>query len=169
VPIPEVIGYGGPAALTGVLVWAAVSDAIWRRIPNRSVLAVIALYVVWAALAGGAALGPALLVAAISLAVGFGMFAFGIWGGGDAKLFAAVALFAGLAHMAAFVLVTALAGGLMAVVSLASRPTRALVIWNLRGKDALGRGIPYGVAIAMGGAVVIWCQLLGWIRPYTVF
>lgn len=168
-PFPEVLRYVVAAALTGVLVWAAVSDAIWRRIPNVAVLAVGALYVVWAVLVGGAGLVPALIVAALSLGVGFVLFTFKVWGGGDAKLFAAVALFAGFAHIYTLILVTALAGGLMAVVSLGSRPMRAMVIWNMRGKGDFGRGIPYGVAIAAGGAAVIWGQLLGWIRPYVAF
>ena len=168
-PVPEVLRYVVAAALTGVLVWAAVSDAIWRRIPNSSVLAVVALYAVWAVLAAGAGLVPALIAAAASLAIGFVLFNFKVWGGGDAKLFAAVALFAGFAHIYTLILVTALAGGLMAIVSLGSRPMRAMVIWNMKGKGDFGRGIPYGVAIAAGGVVVIWGQLLGWIRPYVAF
>jgi len=168
-PLPEILRYIVAAAVTGVLVWAAVSDAIWRRIPNSSVLVVIALYAAWAVLVGGAGLVPALIVAALALAVGFVLFTFKVWGGGDAKLFAAVALFAGFAHIYTLILVTALAGGLMAVVSLASRPMRAMVIWNMKGKGDFGRGIPYGVAIAAGGAAVVWGQLLGWIRPYVAF
>lgn len=168
-PAPEILQYVVAAALTGVLAWAALSDAIWRRIPNASVLAVAGLYVVWAVILGGAGLVGALVTAAVFLGVGFGLFAFGIWGGGDAKLFAAVALFAGFAHFSTLVLVTAVVGGLMAVVSLASRPARALVIWNMKGKGDFGRGIPYGVAIAAGGAAVVWGQLLGWIRPYAAF
>ena len=168
-PAPEFVQYGLAAILTGVLIWAAVSDAISRRIPNSCVLAVLGVYVGWAGLAGGAGLGPALLVAALSLAAGFGLFAFKIWGGGDAKLFAAVALFAGFSHFATLLLATALAGGVMAIVSLASRPARALAIWNMKGKGDWGRGIPYGVAIAFGGALVVWGQLLGLLRPYAAF
>jgi prepilin peptidase CpaA len=168
-PVPEVLQYVTASALTGVLIWAAVSDAIWRRIPNSCVLAVIAVYVVWAVLTAGAGLGGALLVAALSLAGGFALFSFRIWGGGDAKLFAAVALFAGLAHFATLILATAIVGGLMAVVSLASRPARALAIWSMKGQGDWGRGIPYGVAIAVGGVLVVWGQLLGWIRAYAAF
>lgn len=166
---PEILQYAAAVALTGVLVWAAVSDAIWRRIPNSCVLTVVGLYVVWAALAGGAGVVAALLVAALVFAMGFALFAFNIWGGGDAKLLAAVALFAGLAHVGTLILVTVLAGGVMAVVSLASRPRRALAIWSLRGQGDWGRGIPYGIAIALGAAVVVWGQLFGWIRPYSAF
>jgi Flp pilus assembly protein protease CpaA len=60
----EVLRYIAAAALTGVLIWAAVSDAIWRRIPNSCVLTVIAIYAVWALLADGAGLGAALVIAA---------------------------------------------------------------------------------------------------------
>lgn len=165
----DLLRFAAAAAVTGVLIWAAVSDAIWRRIPNGCVLAVIGVYVVWAVLVGGSGLGGAVTVAALSLAAGFALFSFKVWGGGDAKLLAAVALFAGVAHIATLILVTALAGGVMAIVSLASRPRRALAIWSLKGQGDWGRGIPYGVAIAMGGAVVIWGQLLGWIRPYSAF
>lgn len=165
----EVLRYVAATALTGTLIWAAVNDAIWRRIPNSCVLAVIGIYVIWAVLAGGAGLTGALIVAAVSLAVGFALFTFKVWGGGDAKLLAAVSLFAGLPHIATLVLVTVLAGGAMAVVSIASRPRRALALWNLRGQGDWGRGIPYGVAIAIGAAVVVWGQLLGSIRPYSAF
>jgi prepilin peptidase CpaA len=133
------------------------------------VLAVVALYALWAISVGGSGLGSALLIAAVSLAVGFGLFVFKIWGGGDAKLFAAVALFAGVAHLSNLVLVTALVGGFMGLVSLASRPTRALVIWSMRGKGDFGRGIPYGVAIAAGGVVVVWSQLIAPMRAYSIF
>lgn len=75
----------------------------------------------------------------------------------------------GLAHVGTLILVTVLAGGVMAVVSLASRPRRALAIWSLRGQGDWGRGIPYGIAIALGAAVVVWGQLFGWIRPYSAF
>jgi Flp pilus assembly protein protease CpaA len=66
-----------------------------------------------------------------------------------------------LEHLSAFALATVLTGGAMAVVSLASRPTRALVMFNLRGKGDFGRGIPYGVAIGVGGIVVLWGYLVG--------
>jgi prepilin peptidase CpaA len=166
---PDLLRQGVAVALSGVLLWAAVSDAIRRRIPNRSVLAVVALYAVWAWIGGGVGAGAALLIAAISLAVGFALFAFKIWGGGDGKLFAAVALFAGAGHFSTLILVTAVAGGLMAILSLASRPARALAIWHMKGQGDFGRGIPYGVAIAAGGLVVTWGQLLGWITPYAAF
>ncbi|MOA59566.1 hypothetical protein D3C78_1842200 [compost metagenome] len=49
----------------------------------------------------------------------------------------------------------------MALASFASRPRRALAMITLRGKGDWGRGIPYGVAIALAGAIGIWSSLLG--------
>jgi prepilin peptidase CpaA len=58
--------------------------------------------------------------------------------------------------------ITAVTGGLIAVISLASRPTRALVMIQVGGKGDFGRGVPYGVAIAAGALVVIAERLAGW-------
>jgi prepilin peptidase CpaA len=163
VPLPEVWRYGVFLILTALLTWAAVSDAMARRIPNASVVAILALFVLWVGLERGQGLGSQLAAAAIAFVVGYGLYAFKIVGAGDAKLFASTALFVGLDHLAAFALATAWTGGLMAVASFASRPRRALVMLNLRGKGDFGRGIPYGVAIGVGAIIVIWGYLVGWL------
>ncbi len=152
----DVLRLGIMASLTGALIWAGVSDIRSRKIPNVTVLVVLGLYVAWAAVNKGVGLAPALIAAAIVFVVTVSLYAFNVMGAGDAKLFSAVALFAGLEHLPILVLATALTGGLMGVVSLASRPTRALVMLTLRGKGDYGRGIPYGVAIAAGGSLTIW-------------
>jgi prepilin peptidase CpaA len=160
-PPPDIIRYAILSILTGVLIWAAVNDVIARRIPNASVLAILGLFVFWAGFQGGANLGSQLAAAGIGFVVGYALYACRIMGAGDAKLFAATALFVGLDHLSAFALATVLTGGAMALVSVASRPTRALVMLNLRGKGDFGRGIPYGVAIGVGGIVVLWGYLTG--------
>jgi prepilin peptidase CpaA len=148
------------AALTGLLTWAAISDIRDRKIPNLAVLAVLALFIPWTLTGQPAALGGALAAGGIGLAVCYGLYAVSIIGAGDAKLFAAVALFAGLGYLPTLALATVLAGGAIAAVSIATRPRRALVMLNLRGKGDFGRGIPYGVAIAIGGTFVQWGRLL---------
>lgn len=149
-------------ALSGVLVWASISDIRVRRIPNASVLVVLGLYVVLAAINRGVGVVSGLEAAVIAFAVTFALYWFNIVGAGDAKLFASVALFAGLAGLPMLAFATALFGGLVAVVSILTRPTRALVMLQLRGKGDFGRGVPYGVAIAAGTAVVVWGPYLGW-------
>ena len=34
------------------------------------------------------------------------------------------------------------------------------------GKGDWGRGVPYGVAIAIGAAVVMWGSIAGYVEPY---
>ncbi|HEY7852942.1 MAG TPA: prepilin peptidase [Caulobacteraceae bacterium] len=146
--------------LTPVLAWAAISDIRHRRIPNWTVLAVIGLFAPWA-LAGTLPWGLAALAAgAIALVVSLGLYAGGVVGAGDSKLFAAVALLVGLGHLAMLALATSLVGGVIAAITIASRPTRALVMLKMRGKGDFGPGIPYGVAIAVAAAALVWADLL---------
>ena len=166
-PILEVARYALALGFSFVLLWAAVSDIVARIIPNRSVLGLLALFVLWALVNGGEGLAPSLIAGAIALAVGYGLYAFNVMGGGDAKLFAATALFTGLAYLPALALTTVLTGGVMAAVSLASRPRRAAIMIASRGKGDFGRGIPYGVAIAIGGVYVLWGALLGNLTPFA--
>ncbi len=155
-PLHDVLRLVITLAVTGVLAWAAISDVRNRTIPNLTVLVVLGLFVAWVAVNRGMGLVSALEAAAIAFVVTVALYGFKIMGAGDAKLFSAVALFGGLEHLPTLALATALTGGAMAAVSIASRPRRALVMLALRGKGDFGRGIPYGVAIAAGGALTIW-------------
>jgi prepilin peptidase CpaA len=49
----------------------------------------------------------------------------------------------------------ALTGGVIALASLLARPVRAAVMFHMRGKGDFGRGVPYGVAIAIATMVII--------------
>ena len=82
-------------------------------------------------------------------------------GGGDVKLFAVIALWAGPAHLPALLVVTTLTGGAMALLALsAARFTAIYAFTRLgidRGRDMLMDGqLPYGAAIAAGGLAVAW-------------
>lgn len=147
-------------ALSGVLTWAAISDVRQRRIPNHSVLAVLVLFVPWAA-CGGISLASAVSAAAVAFAVTYVMFAAGLVGAGDAKLFSVLALFTGLAQLPALAFITVIVGGVIAAASLLLRPTRAAVMLQMRGAGNFGRGIPYGVAIALAGSILVASKLTG--------
>jgi len=154
-------------ALTAVLmVFAAlvilggVRDLVSYRIPNWISLALVAGFGVAAVigLAAGAplsALGLDLAVGAAALVAGVGMFALGWIGGGDAKLFAAAALWIGWPAAGVYLAVTGLAGGALAVMLLSlrsplARPfTLAGPAWFARLAEP-GENVPYGVAIAIG-------------------
>lgn len=149
---PEVVRVAVALAFIALLATAAVIDVLHRRIPNWSVVSLLATFGV--ALAAGVLPAPwweALAAGAVSLVATYLLYHFNWVGAGDAKLFSAAALFSGLSGLALFGLFTALAGGALALLSIAMNPRRAMrgLIARGRGED-LSRGIPYGAAIALG-------------------
>jgi prepilin peptidase CpaA len=83
------------------------------------------------------------------------LYAFGIIGAGDSKLATAVALFAGLARLPQFMIYMSLTGGVLVLCMLVAQPARVLVLLQMRGRGGLERGVPYGVAIAVAGAMLL--------------
>jgi prepilin peptidase CpaA len=136
---------------------AALKDATSYTIPNWISLALIVAFVP-ASLASGASLatiGVCLAAGLIALMAGMGMFAAGWIGGGDAKLFAAAALWLGWPAAFSFMLATGLAGGALTLglLSLRSGWFAPIVAGGpawVRKLGAEGGDIPYGVAIAVG-------------------
>ena len=141
--------------LMAILAVASVSDIRDRRIPNWTVLAIAILFVPWAFLGLEHSVLSALGASLIAFLISFPLYFFRVVGAGDSKLITAVALFVGPSKLSEFFVFVALAGGVIAAGSLLSRPTRALVMFQLRGKGDFGRGIPYGVAIAIAAICVI--------------
>jgi prepilin peptidase CpaA len=140
-----------------LLVLIMVSDVRSRRIPNWTVLALIAVFAA-ASLTGqmSAPLWSSAAAAAIAFGVGFGLYAARFVGAGDAKLFGAAALFAGLGGLGGLALSTALLGGVFALGMLLARPKRALqAIKASSGKRPQG-GLPYGVPICLAAALTSW-------------
>lgn len=154
--MPAWFSYVIPAVFVVLLGASALSDLFRRKIPNWTVLSLVGLYVV-AAFTGAAPTGPwsALGAAVIAFPITYGLYHFGIMGAGDAKLFTAAALFAGLAYLLQFALITALLGGILAIGYLTLHPRRAM-----RGLTTAGRaqgvslGVPYGVPITFAAAAV---------------
>jgi prepilin peptidase CpaA len=167
--LPTYLCFAGFLTLLGL---AAFKDICERRIPNRLTGALAALYPVYVLasptpVAWLAALGLAALV----FAVGLGLFARALIGGGDVKLLAALSLWAGPEQFVWFFLVTTLAGGVLSLISLWYRRWGFLVEARLATRglatpsavpDAPTGGapdrantLPYGVAIAAGGIAII--------------
>ncbi len=135
---------------------AAATDIASMTIPNRIPAGLVLLFAV-AALAAPLSLADVgwHFVAALSVfAVTAALFAAGTFGGGDAKLMPAVALWMGPAATLDFVFHTALAGGVLGLLFLAMR--RAPMPAGLAARPWVARlmardnGIPYGIAIAWG-------------------
>ncbi|MBS0362060.1 MAG: prepilin peptidase [Proteobacteria bacterium] len=144
-------------AFPALVITGAVKDLTSYTIPNWISGALLAGFAL-AALAFGLPLnvvGWDVAAFGVALVAGMAMFAFRWIGGGDAKLFAAVAPWIGLAPSLTYLFYTALAGGLLAVTLLALRsaPARAVLRagppWFER-LIAPGAAVPYGVAIAVG-------------------
>lgn len=148
------------AGFAAALVWAVWQDLRARRIPNAACGTIAALAPGMWVLAGlpGPWWGVALLVLAV-FGVGSGLFAVGALGGGDVKLATAIALWAGTAHGLEYLLVTAVAGGVLAVAYVV-RANVPLAVPGLR-TGGLADGVPYGVAIAAGGLWIAHRLLTG--------
>jgi prepilin peptidase CpaA len=153
------------ACFVALLLVAAASDVVSYRIPNVVVLAILLLYPVYVLVTPANVDWPwALAVFAVAIVVGMGVSAAGIFGAGDAKLLAAVLLWAGPALAPLTLLVCAITGGVVAVVMM----TRARFIlagaFSTLGSETLSnamlaKNMPYGVAITAGGLFVAWVLL----------
>ena len=149
-----------------------MKDATSFTIPNWISLALIAAFLPAALLAGVgiAQIGLAVLIGVFALFAAMGMFAMGWIGGGDAKLFAAAALWLGFPAVINFVLVTGLAGGALALSLLGLRSMWLRPIAE-RGPTWFSRlarpggDVPYGVAIAFGALAAFPDSLLGRLFP----
>lgn len=143
----------------------AISDILTYTVPNRWCLAIALLFPVHVLSVPTPVDWPvALVIGAGSLAVGFLFFTLGGWGGGDAKFFAAVALWAGPAQFIPFALYTTLAGGVMAIFiwlqhRLARVPAPTMMLQADIDPDIGKQPMPYGAAIAVGALYVAFTLL----------
>lgn len=164
-------------ALLGVVVGAAILDLRTRRIPNVLTVPALALALVLRGIMGVDPFVGGLLAAGIAFLICLPIFALGGLGGGDVKLLTAVGAFLGMDRLWTALFVTAVAGGVFALVSVLMRRRAKETVWNmymilgkLRTRSAYGGwrqdtgdGLnirsagaltqPYGVAIAIGA---IW-------------
>jgi prepilin peptidase CpaA len=157
----DLLAYALIAVFPLLVIVAALKDATTFTIPNWISLGLTAVFYP-AALAVGAPLGLIgimTLVGAVALLIGMSMFALNWVGGGDAKLFAATALWMGWPGVLPFLMATALAGGALALILLQMR-SNLMRPYLQRGPAWVGRLVtspdaPYGIAIAIGALVVL--------------
>lgn len=156
----------------------AVYDVLYRRIPNLLCASGLLLGLLASFGFGGWRRGLSAAAAAAVCGLVFLVFYFaGGMGAGDVKLIAAVGCLAGWANLGSLLVLTALAGGalalMMAVRSGRMKETvrnvgallmhhtheglRPHPVLNVRSEHALR--LPYGVAIAMGSAMTFYLQM----------
>ena len=138
-------------SVASVLLWAAATDLKERRIPNIQPILVTALFFLLGLLKWqtGSSIFEALVYPGLTGLLVFGfciiLYALGHMGGGDVKLISAMGLIAGPTLGPIFVVFVTIAGGLVALGTLAHAYMQpaSTTIGQLK--------VPYGVAIMAGG------------------
>ena len=153
-----------------MMIVAGAGDALSLRIPNWLSIAVAVTFFPMAL-----ATGMPLHTLAVHVAAGFGLFALGfslfslgLFGGGDAKLLAAAGLWLGWPDLVQFIVMTALAGGLLALAicaySLAALSSELEKGSLFKRFFVLKPNVPYGYALAVGGILAFpgswWMQVV---------
>jgi prepilin peptidase CpaA len=142
------------------LLWLAVTDVRVRRLPTRTVLLIGALFFVDALI-----VRMPVTEVLMHLLLGLGvfvicaaLFAARMLGGGDAKLASTIFLWIGPGLSLAALTLISVIGTVVALISLATRNMKQSRRSGFMGALAMfsgARGVPYGVALALGGGSVI--------------
>lgn len=143
-----------------LMAFAASSDLLTMKIPNRVAIALTAGYLAFAFYLEVplATIGLHLACGALVLAITFSMFCMGWMGGGDAKLAAATSVWLGWSLVLEYSLIASVAGGVLTLAILLARqwPLPLSLLrhkWIERLHDAK-TGIPYGIALSFAGLVI---------------
>ena len=149
------------ALYIALMLYGAWTDARTLRIPNTVSLALLAAFMPTAVLAGIGleAMAWHLLAGVAVLVVGFALFALGYFGGGDAKLMAAAALWVGWNDVLFFTFAVLLVGGVLSLLVVLLR--KGLGMWpdwlvkSAEGLFTPNKAVPYGIAIAAGAMLTL--------------
>jgi len=166
-------------ALVAIAIAAVWFDVRERRIPNQLTVLAFLIALFMRSFLGLPALGSGLAGAGICFLLALPFFLARGLGGGDVKLLTAFGAFLGLEQLASALLVTALAGGVLAVFAMVRHRAVARTLWGLYailrslGRESFSRWkrenpqarmtldhpeavtVPYGIAISAGA-------LYGW-------
>lgn len=140
------------------MLFAGISDTLSMTIANRVPVLLVATFALVAPLTGmdWATYGWHFAACALVLATTFGLFVLGGMGGGDAKLLAATAVWMGLGvPLVEYLVYASMVGGLLTLLVLSYRKS---IFHTLLGENMFLRhfaedqkGIPYGIALGIGG------------------
>lgn len=159
----------------GALLAACITDFRTMTIPNS--LSLILAGAFFVAYGASFAMGPDstpfaapwvhILAFIVMLFLTFLMFAFGVWGAGDSKLAAAIALWIGFKGILPFFVMMSLAGLGLILLNLVFTRTRFAIpgcgpqSWPEKARRG-ERVLPYGIAIVMG--TLITFAVLGYFQ-----
>jgi prepilin peptidase CpaA len=155
-----------------LMIYCAANDLVSMTIPNLMSIVAIGAFVPVALAAGldAKAIGLHFLCGGVVLVATFALFAFGIFGGGDAKMTAAAAVWLGFDRILEFTIGSALLGGFLTLILLSARayPWPGLVMrvpWIARLTNEK-EGIPYGIALGAAALMLyphtqVWQSFAG--------
>ena len=144
-----------------VCLLAAISDARTLRIPNWMSLFLLVDFLI-AGVASAISISEIAIhmtVGVGALVIGFILFFLRMFGGGDAKLFAAISLWMGWPLVINYCIAVMFLGGAVALLAIILR--KGLGIWpdwvvnSARGLFEKNKSVPYGLAIVAGAFAVI--------------
>lgn len=149
--------------LTVFMLTVMITDFTRFIIPNKLVLALLAVYPVIAFTYGRPEWYYDIGIGFAMFLVGFVLFSMRVMGGGDVKLLAVCAVFVGKDLILPYFMAVALWGGALAIFLLIARELAPFICLKL-GKSAEsimrvftpGQPIPYGIAIAIAFLFLLW-------------
>ncbi len=142
-----------------LMIIAGAGDALSMRIPNWLTLLIALLFLPMALLTEMPwdMIGIHAVVGICMFVAGFVFFALGLFGGGDAKLLAAAGLWLGWPDLMPFLVMTAFAGGALALcvgiwsaINVSSEINDGSIFRRL---GSIKPNVPYGYAFAIGAIV----------------
>jgi prepilin peptidase CpaA len=158
--------------LTVLMLAVFYFDVTSYKIPNAVVGLVLLFYPLYLWLSPVPVdWASALMIAGVVFAIGLGLFAAKVMGGGDIKLLVACALWAGSGASLKFFLYTALFGGILALGLMLGRPVMAYYKARLAEDAPMprillpGEPLPYGLAIAASMLLITWMGEIPGIQP----
>jgi prepilin peptidase CpaA len=152
-------------ALTICVVYAIATDIYAYKISNKINLAILALFPIAVLFAQTQiVLSDSAIAFALFFAIGYGLFAFGIAGGGDVKMLSALSVWVGWGmRLMDFLVVMAVLGGIMTLGLLVVRQIAPYIMLKTVGEQGAiprlfshGQPVPYGVAIGLAFLWLLW-------------
>jgi len=149
-------------SFAATLAYVSYTDFIRLEISNKASLFISVLFLPSAVMADipFAAIGMHYLYGVAFLVAGAALFAFGLIGGGDVKLLAAVAIWFELTDLGQLVILVVLLGGGLALLMLVAqkKPGLARLLGSppwLDIKEGRKQPIPYGIAISLATIIMM--------------
>jgi prepilin peptidase CpaA len=154
--------YACTALFVALVLWGMWSDLVSLTIPDWVSIGLVLGFLacaIWAGVSMVTILQYYLVVGCAVFALGALLFFLGAFGGGDVKMLAAVAIWAGWPMVVELLIKVAFLGGVLALVllaframSLSARMAATPWIARLHRRDG---GIPYGIAIGTGSLLLL--------------